>query len=378
MQAAVVLIVPAALFWAANTAMLGLSRHVYVLATNRQIPSWLGKLNRRSQTPHVAIITAAVIAIGLIVPTDVALLGGLFAFGATIAFTIAHASIIRMRISEPDRERPFRIPLNVNFRGAQVPVPTIVAAILTGLAWISVIIYHDSARWVGIAWMAFGLVGYVVYRKGFERTTLTQRVEVPPEALVKDRAEHEYGDILVPVFGTKLDDDIVGTAGRLADAADRPGAISPRLEVVYVIDVPLTVPLDAPPPRDRAEAANAALERAKEVGEEYETVEVHPSVIRARALGAGIVQAARDRGVEVIVMGGEPPTRIRGGAMFGGIGGARPAEIGPVTEYVLRRAPCRVLITAPRSDGSKRQHAGLREYAAEDAVGREGALPAPE
>ena len=51
--------------------------------------------------------------------------------------------------------------------------------------------------------------------------------------------------------------------------------------------------------------------------------------------------------VEMIVIGGEPPTRMRGGAIFGGIGGERPPEIGPVTEYVLRRAPCRVLLTAP-------------------------------
>ena len=68
MEVAVVAIVPVALIWAANTAMLGLSRHVYVLATNRQIPSWLGKLNRRFQTPHVAIAIAAVFAFGLILP----------------------------------------------------------------------------------------------------------------------------------------------------------------------------------------------------------------------------------------------------------------------------------------------------------------------
>ena len=103
MEIAVVAIVPVALIWAANTAMLGLSRHVYVLATNRQIPSWLGKLNRRFQTPHVAIVIAAVIAFVLVAPTDVELLGGLFAFGATIAFTIAHVSIIRLRITEPER-----------------------------------------------------------------------------------------------------------------------------------------------------------------------------------------------------------------------------------------------------------------------------------
>jgi basic amino acid/polyamine antiporter, APA family len=378
MQVAVVLVVPAALIWAANTAMLGLSRHVYVLATNRQIPSWLGKLNRRFQTPHVAIIGAAVVAIGLIVPTEVELLGGLFAFGATIAFTIAHLSVIRMRITEPDRERPFRIPFDIGLFGARVPLPTLLAAVLTALAWVSVIVYHDSARWVGGAWMAFGLLSYVVYRKAFEGMTLTERVEVPAEALVKDVGEVEYGDILVPVFGTKLDDDIVGTAGRLADAADRPGDQAPKLEVIYVIDLPLTVPLDSPPPPDRAEAANLALDRAQEVGEEYETVEVHPSVIRARSVGSGIVDAARDRGVEMIVMGGEPPTRIRGGALLGGIGGSRPAEIGPVTEYVLRRAPCRVLVTAPRSDGSRRASAASAETASEEAMGREGALPVSE
>jgi len=51
--------------------------------------------------------------------------------------------------------------------------------------------------------------------------------------------------------------------------------------------------------------------------------------------------------VELIVMGGEPPTRVRGGAVLGGVGGSRPPEIGSVTEYVLRKAPCRVLLTAP-------------------------------
>ena len=91
--------------------MLGLSRHVYVLATNRQIPSWLGKLNRRFQTPHVAIGIAAVFAFGLLVPTDITLLGGLFAFGATIAFTIAHLSIIKLRIDAPDADAPVPDPL---------------------------------------------------------------------------------------------------------------------------------------------------------------------------------------------------------------------------------------------------------------------------
>ena len=195
--------------------------------------------------------------------------------------------------------------------------------------------------------MLFGLAFYVVYRRFVERTPLTKRVSVPAEALRKEVHEAEYGNILVPIFGTKLDDDIVGTAGRLADAADEPGEEQPRLDVIYVMEVPLTVPLDAPPSKEHREAAETALRRAKEVGEEYETVEVDTDVVPARSIGAGIVEEARRRNAELIVMGGEPPSRVRGGAVLGGVGGSRPREIGEVTEYVLKKAPCRVLLTAP-------------------------------
>ena len=116
---------------------------------------------------------------------------------------------------------------------------------------------------------------------------------MPDEALTKQVPEVEYRSILVPVFGTPLDDDIVATAGRLADAADEPGEDAPRLEVVYVIELPLTVPLDAPPPPKKLEQAERALARARDVGEEYDTVDVHTHLIKARSVGAGIVDAAR-------------------------------------------------------------------------------------
>jgi APA family basic amino acid/polyamine antiporter len=350
LQVGVVAIAPAVLTWAASTSMLGLSRHVYVLATNRQVPSWLGKLGPRS-TPYVAIGAAAVIALALAIPTDVRLLAGIYAFGATLAISIAHLSILRLRWTDPGRERPYRMPFDVTIRGRRLPLPAIVGAVLMLGLWITVIAFRGPARWVGGGWMVFGLVAYVVYRRVVERTSLTKRVFVPEQALRKEVHEAEYGDILVPIFGTELDDDIVSTAGRLADAADEPGEVPPKLEVIYVVDLPLTVPLDAPPPKERMEIANKALQRAMEVGQEYETVEVATSVVRARDPGAGIVQAARERDVEVIVMGGEPPTRVRGGAILGGVGGSRPPEIGPVTEYVLKKAPCPVLLTAPPEGG---------------------------
>jgi basic amino acid/polyamine antiporter, APA family len=345
----VTLIATPVLIWAASTSMLGVSRHIYTLAINRQIPSWLGKLDRRTATPYVAIVLSGIIAIGLVIPTNVKLLASIYAFGATLAITIAHLSIIRLRVKQPDRRRPFRIPFGFHWGVATVPLPAIAAAVLSGLAFISVLAYHSTARWVGLGWMAFGLVFYVVYRKVFEGTTLTRRVSVTERALTKQVPEIEFSNILVPVFGTRFDDDIVATAGRLA-AADADGdteeGIS-RLDLVYVIEVPLTLPLDAKLPKEREQQARRALERAREVGEEYEDVEVTTDVIRARKVGAGILEAARRGHAEAIVIGGEAPTKIRGGGVLGGIGAAKPAEIGAATEYVLKKAPCRVLLTAP-------------------------------
>ncbi len=349
MEVAVVLIAPLALIWAAGTAMLGLSRHAYVLATHRQIPSWLGKLNQRWSTPHVAIGAGAVLAFVLVIPGDVLFLAGVYAFGALIAIAIAHASIIRLRFTDPERTRPYRVPLNVRWRGRDLPLPALFGCVVTVLAWVSVIVFHEGARLLGGGWMLFGLVAYVVYRGAVQGTSLTKRVEVPEESLKKRPPEFEYERILVPVFGTGLDDEIVGTAGRLADAADMPGEEPPCLEVIFVIEQPLSVALDSKPPPERLEAAEKALRRAEDVAEEYETVDVTTSMVRARTIGAGIVGEARSRGAEAIVMGAEPPTRIRGGAILGGVGGSRPEEIGPITEYVLRKAPCPVLLTAPPS-----------------------------
>jgi APA family basic amino acid/polyamine antiporter len=316
--------------------MLGVSRHVYALATNRQIPSWAGKLHSEHSTPFVAIGIASVLALGLALPSDIKFLAGVYAFGALLATTIAHLSVVRLRFTDGERERPYRVPL-----------PAVFAGLISALAWISVFLFHQQAVYVGGGWMAFGLVSYVFYRVVVERTSLTKQVSVPEMALKKQVAEIEYSTILVPVFGTPLDDDIVATAGRLADAEVEEDEQPPRMDIVFVAEVPLTVPIDAPLPQALREKGDRALERAQLVADEYENVDVGTAFARARTVGAGIVSEAEQRGAEVIVMGAEPPSRVRGGAVLGGIGASRPDQVGKVTEYVLRKAPCRVLLTAP-------------------------------
>ena len=223
-----------------------------------------------------------------------------------LAITIAHFSILRLRVAQPERRRPFRVPWNIGWRGAQLPVPTLFAALLSALAFLSVLALHDTARWVGLGWMAFGLLFYVVYRKGFEGTTLTRRVSVTERALTKQVPEISYRSLLVPVFGTALDDDIVSTAGRLAAAEREDGGEDEeaRLALVYVVELPLSASLDAELSPEREAEARRALDRARDIAEEYADVAVTTETIRARKVGAGIVEAARRNDAEAIVIGG--------------------------------------------------------------------------
>ena len=121
------------------------------------------------------------------------------------------------------------------------------------------------------------------------------------------------------------------------------------IEAIWVIEVPLALPLDAPIPEAQIRRARDALARAKAVGEEYEGVEVATAIVRARRAGEGIVREARRRGVEAIVLAAEEPSRVRGGALLGGVG---PLEnyVGEVTKYVIRKSPVRVILTAPPAD----------------------------
>jgi basic amino acid/polyamine antiporter, APA family len=346
---AVAVAAAATLVAAANSAMLGLSRLAYSLSTNRQIPSALGRLHPTRSTPFVLIVIAAAIAGALTAPQDLDFLVGIFAFGALLGLTIAHFSICRLRYLEPDRDRPYKMPLSIRFRGGELPLPAAVGGVFSFVAWVSVIVLHSGARYVGFGWMGGGLLLYVVYRTT-QGKSLTKRVVVPEKALRREATrELEYGSILVPLFGTPLDDDIIQTAGRLAghehdDFDSEEGA---TIEALWIFEVPMALPLDARLPEAQLQRAREALRRAKAVGEEYEGVEVATATVRARRTGQAIVDEARRRGVEAVVLAAEPPSRIRGGALLGGRGGPMDNFVGDVTKYVVSKAPCQVILTAP-------------------------------
>lgn len=333
---------------AASIYMLGPMRMTYALATNRQIPSVIGRLHPRYGTPYVAATGVAIAASALAMLDDPELLTSIFAFGALLTFTIANLSIIVLRYREPAATRAYTVPFSLKIGSGMLPLPSLLALFASVATFAGVLAFRPTATLVGTLWLAVGLLLYVVYRKT-QGKPLRQRVTIPEADLRRRARESEtagYGSILVPVFGGVLDDDIVGTAGRMAmeEVEGEGGAV---IEALHVIEIPMSQPIDAPVTEDRLRRAREVLARAKEVGEEYEGVEVATATVRARSTGEAIVREAARRGVEVIVLAAERPSRIRGGPLLGGVEPRAAEFVGRVTEYVTRKAPCPVILTAP-------------------------------
>jgi len=181
------------------------------------------------------------------VPENLDLLVGIYAFGALLAFTIAHVSVCRLRYSEAARDRPYRVPWSIRFRGGELPLPAAFGALVTGAAWVAVMIVHERARYVGLGWMVVGLAMYVIYRR-VDEISLLRRVTVSPQILRAEPSQPtDYGSILVPLFGSDLDEDIVHTAALLAAGkpTDEAAIDDATIEAVWIFVIPMSLPIDA-------------------------------------------------------------------------------------------------------------------------------------
>jgi APA family basic amino acid/polyamine antiporter len=155
---------------ATNAGLLGISRLAFSMSTHQQIPSALGRVHHRFRTPYVSIILLCLVAIlllipGFFTPSFFEDLGALYTFGALLSFAFAHASIMSLRVKQPDLSRPFKLGLNIKIKGYEIPSTALLGLIATAAIWVVIIIAQEYARWVGFGWMLLGLFAYYLYRR---------------------------------------------------------------------------------------------------------------------------------------------------------------------------------------------------------------------
>jgi len=306
----------------ANAGLIGVSRLTYSLGQHRQLPPVLGHVHPKRLTPYVSIIVFGLAACALMVPGSTKLLTNLYIFGSMISFTAAHLSVVVLRVKEPGLERPWRPPLNVRWGTTSLPLTAIVGALGTFSVWIVIVVFQGASRYIAFGWLAVGLVMYVAYRraKGYSLTQTVARVVIP-EAM---RADIDYDQILVPIVGSRITDEMVVLACQLANEKGS------SIDALYVIEVPMNLPLDAPLVEER-KRAEEVLQRAMTLANEFK-VKMNPIIITARSAGRAIVQQAIERRSEVIILGVMKKRRFTERAF------------GSTTDYVIEHAPCEVIV----------------------------------
>ncbi len=134
----------------------------------------------------------------------------------------------------------------------------------------------------------------------------------------------EFKKILVPVIGTEADDEALRLACRLAKKDKG------KIWAVYVVTVKRALPLDAEIEPEIIKAEEI-LDHAQSIAEDQD-FEIDTDLLQAREAGPTIIEEAREREVDLILVGVEYTRR------FGQF------SLGSVVPYLLKNAPCRVIL----------------------------------
>jgi nucleotide-binding universal stress UspA family protein len=140
------------------------------------------------------------------------------------------------------------------------------------------------------------------------------------------RSVNKLTHILVPLLSSsEVTDRIVALAAQMVRSRNG------RAELLAVIEVPFMLPLDARV-EDDEKRANEMLDRAEAIARQT-VANVSKRILKARDPGAAIVHEAETQAVDLILMA-NTPVRVRGSLQ----------QINPAVEYVMRNAPCEVLV----------------------------------
>ena len=306
---------------ATNAGLIGVSRLTFSMGQHRQLPERLRQVHPRFKTPYVAILVFSGVAAIAIAPGQTPFLATIYSFGATLSFTIAHVSVIRLRQIKPDSERPWRPPGSIRIGRTLVPMTAVLGGIGTFGAFVVAMVLDPVILLAGGGWMVVGIGSYVLYRR-HQGLPLSETVKV--QALSPLGVEEvEYRSVLVAFEDDPFHEETVATA--IALAADRRRGI----HVISLINVPKNLPLDAP--LDEAEtAAQEKIERAKLIG--GMRVTGHTTRVRPGQAGHAIIDEAREIDAAAVVM----QLDYRNGAPL----------YGSTLRMVLGERPCRVIVAA--------------------------------
>jgi APA family basic amino acid/polyamine antiporter len=162
------------LFISSNTGVMGASRLTYSLSQFGIISPWFHTVHPKFHTPVRTIVIFSMIAVmqtvlSFLTPSAMDTLGNMYAFGASLGYTLVFIALIKLRFSDPYTPRPYKVPLNINFKHKErkVSFPLLGVIGMLGVATIlfMVVLTHTIGRIAGPTWIILCFIYYAWYRK---------------------------------------------------------------------------------------------------------------------------------------------------------------------------------------------------------------------
>jgi basic amino acid/polyamine antiporter, APA family len=275
----------------------------------------------------VALSGALMLAVSLL-GREVDALASVYSFGILIAFMLVFAAVVALRVREPALPRVVRMGGSVRFGSSEIPVLALLGLAMSWALWVLDLGTHRAGRILPPIWLGIGLLLFAAMRR-LQGQSLRGRMETvaPPPLEVID---FQFGTILVPLKQRgPIEEEMLAIASKLAQEQ---GA---RVLGVNVVEVPLSLPLDAPI-EGAAEREESLRELTAMFSQDY-GVRVDFMALRSRAISGEVARVAREEDVGLILVGAVPHI----GALAG-----RAQVFSETIENLLRRAHCRVIVTS--------------------------------
>jgi amino acid transporter/nucleotide-binding universal stress UspA family protein len=267
---------------ALNASVLASSRVGFSMGRERMLPPALGSIHPRRRTPHVAVLVTGFIIIATAIGLPLEVVGSGASLMFLLSFAMTNAAMILIRVQEPDLPRGYRAPL--------FPLLPILGILCNlGLA-IYQFTFQPMAWYTALVWVAIGAVVYVAYTM----QTGEEEEGLPVKILHEERLVPKDYQVLIPLANEEQARKL-GILGA-AIAKEHDGEVL----ALHVVRVPVQLSISDGRMflREGKPILEEAIRQAREVD-----VPVHTMIRLDRHIGRAIIDTARERQVDLMLLG---------------------------------------------------------------------------
>jgi APA family basic amino acid/polyamine antiporter len=150
-----------ALFATTNTVLITLvagARIFYGMSRENSLPKFFSRIHYKTKTPWIAVVGILIASAAFVLIGDIVIVANITVFAIVITFAMINLSVIVLRYTEPNIERPFKIPFNIK----RFPVLPLFGL---GITVYMMFQFELEVVIVGLAIIGVGIIFYLVYGK---------------------------------------------------------------------------------------------------------------------------------------------------------------------------------------------------------------------